>query len=436
MSTIGNDALSQPVRSGDEQGFIDNRTLSTSEYTRDYIQRLRGGDMGAIPGLLGLVVLVILFSILQSGFLSAYNVENMVIDGAPTIIMAMGLVFVLLLGEIDLSAGTASGACSVLAAVLLVRHHTNWVVAVVVAGLLGAVIGAFIGWLRAKVGIPSFVITLAAFLSFQGVIVIMVGGSGSILVTDHTLDAIESASISDYMPLWGGWALLAVVVLGFAAVKFRTLAKRRASGLAAEPNQIALIKIAALAACGAVFVYYMGINRIVSHTFLSSGTSEGVPWIVPLLLVMLFALTFLLGRTRYGRHIYAVGGNDEAARRAGIRVDLVRISVFVVCSFMAALSGVVQLSSQAGVNSAQGGGNTLLLAVGAAVIGGTSLFGGRGRVIDAVIGGVVVEVISYGMSDLISGSNGPGWQLIITGAVLLIAAGFDAVSRRAGVTRS
>ena len=160
-----------------------------------------------------------------------------------------------------------------------------------------------------------------------------------------------------------------------------------------------------------------------------------MPWIVPLLLILLFALTFLLGRTRYGRHVYAVGGNDEAARRAGIRVDMVRISVFVVCSFLAALSGMIQLSAQAGVNSAQGGGNTLLLAVGAAVIGGTSLFGGRGRVIDAVIGGAVVEVISYGMSDLISGSNGPGWQLIITGIVLLVAAGFDAVSRRAGFSR-
>jgi D-xylose transport system permease protein len=435
MSTIGNDKVSQPLRGGEEELF-QTRELSTAEYVRDYVQRLRGGEMGAIPGLIGLVVLVILFSFLQSGFLTAYNVENMVIDGAPTIIMAMGLVFVLLLGEIDLSAGTASGACAVLAAVLLVRHNVNWIVATLAAGALGALIGVFIGWLRAKVGIPSFVITLAAFLSFQGVIVIMVGGSGSILVQDHTLNAIESASISDYMPIWAGWVLLAVVVLGFAAVKFRTLATRRKHGLPAEPNQIALIKVAALAAGGALFVYYMGINRIVTHTFLTANQkSEGVPWIVPLLLILLFVLTFLLGRTRYGRHVYAVGGNDEAARRAGIRVDMVRISVFVVCSFLAALSGMIQLSAQAGVNSAQGGGNTLLLAVGAAVIGGTSLFGGRGRVIDAVIGGVVVEVISYGMSDLISGSNGPGWQLIITGIVLLVAAGFDAVSRRAGFSR-
>ena len=437
MSSLSNEALSQPVHS---QGSGSDpkhggKSLDTGAYIRDYVQRLRGGEMGAIPGLIGLVVLVILFSILQSGFLTAYNVENMVIDGAPTIIMAMGLVFVLLLGEIDLSAGTASGACAVLAAVELVRHHLNWGIAVLMAAALGVVIGAFIGWLRAKVGIPSFVITLAAFLSFQGVIVIMVGGQGSILVEDHTLNALESASMNDYMPIWAGWALLVAVVLGFAAVKLRTVAKRRASGLSAEPYQIALIKVAALAVGGALFVYYMGINRIITHTAFSP-IDEGVPWIVPVMLVMLFGLTFLLGRTRYGRHVYAVGGNEEAARRAGIRVDAVRISVFVVCSLMAALSGVVQMSAQAGVNSAQGGSNTLLLAVGAAVIGGTSLFGGRGRVIDAVIGGVVVEVISYGMSDLISGTNGPGWQLIITGIVLLIAAGFDAVSRRAGMSRS
>jgi len=435
MSTIGNEALSQPLRGGEDQPFA-SRALNPGEYARDYVQRLRGGEMGAIPGLIGLVVLVILFSILQSGFLSAYNVENMIIDGAPTIIMAMGLVFVLLLGEIDLSAGTASGTCAVLAAVLLTRHHTNWIVAVLAAGLVGAVIGWFIGWLRAKVGIPSFVITLAAFLSFQGVTVIMVGGSGSIIIQDHTLLALESGSISNYMPIWAGWLLLAVVVLGYGAVKFRTVAKRRASGLAAEPNEIALLKVAALAVFGAVFVYYMGINRIVSHTFLTADQkSEGVPWIVPMMLILLFGLTFLLGRTRYGRHVYAVGGNDEAARRAGIRVDAVRASVFVICSVMAALAGLVQMSLQAGVNSSQGGSNTLLLAVGAAVIGGTSLFGGRGRVIDAVIGGVVVEVISYGMSDLISGSNGPGWQWIITGLVLLLAAGFDAVSRRAGAGR-
>jgi D-xylose transport system permease protein len=436
MSSISNDL--SPLRS-DEPGsdeFLGARTFTTVEYARDYVQRLRGGEMGAVPGLIGLVVLVILFSILQSGFLTAYSVENMVIDGAPTIIMAMGLVFVLLLGEIDLSAGTASGACAVLAAVELVRHHTNWVVAVVLAALLGVVIGALIGWLRAKVGIPSFVITLAAFLSFQGVIVIMVGGSGSIIIQDHTLDALESASMNDYMPIWGGWLLLAVVTLGYAAVKFATLAKRRSSGLTAEPFQVALIKVVALAVLGGLFVNYMDINRIVSRTALTGNLSaEGVPWIVPVLLVFLFGLTFLLGRTRYGRHVYAVGGNDEAARRAGIRVDMVRVSVFVICSLMAAFSGIVQMSLQAGVNSAQGGSNTLLLAVGAAVIGGTSLFGGRGRVIDAVIGGVVVEVISYGMSDLISGSNGPGWQLIITGLVLLIAAGFDAVSRRAGSTR-
>jgi D-xylose transport system permease protein len=405
------------------------------EYGLDYIRRVRGGEMGSIPGVVGLVVLAIFFSVLKGGFLNAYNVEDMVVYGAPTIVMAMGLIFVLLLGEIDLSAGTAGGVCSVLAAVEMVRNHVNWILAVLIAAVLGAVIGFVIGWLRAKVGIPSFVITLAAFLSFQGVTIIMVGDSGSILLPDSqkALLALTSASATDYMPIWAGWAMLVVVVVGYAAVKLRTVAKRVADKLPSEPYSVALLKVAALAVLGAGFVYYMGYNRIVTKNFFTANLkSEGVPWIVPVILVLLFGGTYLLNRTRYGRHVLAVGGNEEAARRAGIRVGAIRTSVFVICSFMAALSGLVQLSINAGVANNAGGSNTLLLAVGAAVIGGTSLFGGRGRVVDAVIGGLVVEIISWGMGDLITGTNASGWEEVVTGLVLLLAAGFDAISRKAG----
>jgi D-xylose transport system permease protein len=413
-------------------------TGGVREYALDYLRRVRGGEMGSIPGIVGLVVLAIFFTILKGDFLSAYNVEDMVVYGAPTIVMAMGLIFVLLLGEIDLSAGTAGGVCAVLAAVEMVRHHVNWVASVALAAALGALIGLIIGWLRAKVGIPSFVVTLAAFLSFQGVTIIMVGDSGSILLPDsqHLLLSLESASTTDYMPIWAGWAMLAVVVLGYAAIKLRGVAKRVADNLPAEPYAVALIKVAALAVLGAAFIYYMGYNRIVGATnFYSSAKAEGVPWIVPLILILLFGGTYILNRTRYGRHVYAVGGSEEAARRAGIRVGAIRTSVFVICSFMAALAGLIQLSADAGVANNAGGGNTLLLAVGAAVIGGTSLFGGRGRVIDAVVGGLVVEVINWGMADLVHGTNGSGWQEVVTGLVLLLAAGFDAISRKAGSTQ-
>jgi D-xylose transport system permease protein len=432
---MSSDSLTQPRAGHSRQDPSGGNGVR--DYATDYLRRLRGGEMGSIPGIIGLVVLAVFFTILKGDFLDAYNVEDMVVYGAPTIVMAMGLIFVLLLGEIDLSAGTAGGVCAVLAAVEMVRHHVNWVLAAALAAVLGAVIGLIIGWLRAKVGIPSFVITLAAFLSFQGVTIIMVGGSGSILLPDSqkSLLALESTSTTDYMPIWAGWTMLAVVVLGYAAVKLRNVAKRAAENLPAEPYAVALIKVAALAVLGAAFVYYMGYNRIVgagaTSFYASSIKAEGVPWIVPVILVLLFAGTYLLSRTRYGRHVYAVGGNEEAARRAGIRVGAIRTSVFVICSFMAALSGLVQLSADAGVANDAGGGNTLLLAVGAAVIGGTSLFGGRGRIIDAVIGGLVVEVISWGMGDLVTGTNAAGWKEVVTGLVLLLAAGFDAISRKA-----
>jgi D-xylose transport system permease protein len=314
---MSSESLTQP-RAG--HGKPDDTGRGLREYGLDYLRRVRGGEMGSIPGVIGLVVLAIFFSILKGGFLNAYNVEDMVVYGAPTIVMAMGLIFVLLLGEIDLSAGTAGGVCSVLAAVEMVRQHVNWFLAVVLAAALGAVIGIVIGWLRAKVGIPSFVITLAAFLSFQGVTIIMVGNSGSILLpdTDHTLLALESASTTDYMPIWGGWLMLAIVVVGYAAVKLRTVSKRIGDKLPAEPYSVALIKVIALAVLGAGFVYYMGYNRIVTNNFYTANLkAEGVPWIVPVILILLFAGTYLLNRTRYGRHIYAVGGNEEAARRAG-----------------------------------------------------------------------------------------------------------------------
>jgi len=185
---------------------------------------------------------------------------------------------------------------------------------------------------------------------------------------------------------------------------------------------------------GAVFVYVMGLDRALIKNAFFNSKSQGIPWSVIIIVVLFVGLNFVLGRTRYGRHVYAVGGNEEAARRAGIAVDKVRISVFVICSTLAALSGIMAASELESVQSDSGAKNTLLLAVGAAVIGGTSLFGGRGRMIDAILGGLVVAVIQNGMSVLISGANSAGWEWIVTGLVLLLAAGFDAVARRVGST--
>ncbi|HEY7010920.1 MAG TPA: hypothetical protein VH395_18355, partial [Jatrophihabitantaceae bacterium] len=259
---------------------------------------------------------------------------------------------------------------------------------------------------------------------------------GNITLSSKVLNNIEN----EPMPTWLGWVIAIVCVAGFAASRLLTANVRRRSGLPAEPYSVIAAKTIGFGVVSFLFVYLLNQDRAlnkaagvkvvngklvqVKHTPL-----EGVPWVVIVILVLVLVLGFILSRTRYGRHIYAVGGNDEAARRAGIRVNAIRISVFVICSTMAMVSGVV-LASEIGVNNAEGGGNTLLLAVGAAVIGGTSLFGGKGKITDAVIGGLVVAVIINGMSDLLQGQNNAAYQAIVTGGVLLAASTVDALSRR------
>jgi D-xylose transport system permease protein len=411
-------------------------------YFHNYVQRLRGGDMGSLPAVAGLIVLVILFSAVQPVFHSVFNLANMFTEGAGQIFIAMGIVFVLLLGEIDLSAGTAGGVSAFLMARLAIGFNQPWPVSIGAGLLVGVVIGLVIGWLVAKLRIPSFVVTLAFFLAFQGIGILISnwakGPTGSVPINDKVINDFTSAN----MPVWGGWVMAAIIVAGYAYVKISAAAKRRSEGLVGEPLSVMLVKIAALAVIAAITVYLLNLNRATNKSTsalhyvngkfvkVSPPALEGVPWVVPFLLVFFVILTFVLSRTRYGRHVYAVGGNDEAARRAGINVDRIRISVFVICSLMAAVGGIEIASNVGGVSEQSYNGNILLLAVGAAVIGGTSLFGGKGRILDAVIGGAVVEVVQNGLADLVKGSNGPAVQYIVTGAVLLLAAAVDALSRR------
>jgi len=409
-----------------------------SEYLRTYRQRVQGGDMGSLPAVLGLVLLSIVFSLAHHPFFSLGNLANLTTQAAPIVLLAMGLVFILLLGEIDLSAGVTSGMCAAIAA-LLIHNGTAWPFAVIAAVLAGIVVGLFIGWMRAKVKVPSFVISLALFLALQGVvlwIVISAHTQGNISLESKTLNALENSQ----MPVWLGWVVAILGIAGYAAYKLAEATGRRRQGLAAEPVALLAIKIGGVAVLSLLFVWLLSLNRAINTAGgfatvngkivkVQAQALEGVPWVVPFVIVTFAFLAFMLKRTPYGRHVYAVGGSDEAARRAGINVDLIRISVFVIGGILAAFSGIV-LASQIGVNSAEGGGNTLLLAVGAAVIGGTSLFGGKGRVVDAVIGGVVVTVIQNGMSDLVHGDNSAAVQEIVTGAVLALAATVDAISRR------
>jgi D-xylose transport system permease protein len=389
-------------------------------HVKEYAQRLRGGEMGALPAILGLVLLCVVFAILRPAFYTPLNIANLFPQGAAVMVIAMGLVFVLLLGEIDLSAGFTSGVCAAVLAVLVTSWGWPWYVAVLCALATGTVIGLSLGSLVAKVGIPSFVVTLAAFLAFQGLVLIMISGGKNISITDTVILAVANKN----MPIWLGWALAAVAVGGYTAVLLLRARQRMKSGLPAQPAAVIVTRIAVLAAILGIAVYVLSQERSRNPIIASL---KGVPIVIALIGVLLVVLTFVLQRTPFGRHIYAVGGNAEAARRAGISVDRIKILAFMISSTMAAVGGIIAASRANSVDPNTGGSNVLLYAVGAAVIGGTSLFGGKGRVIDAVLGGAVVAVIENGMGLL---GYSAGVKYVVTGLVLLLAAGVDALSRR------
>ncbi|WP_055590861.1 sugar ABC transporter permease [Peterkaempfera griseoplana] len=385
-----------------------------------YTARVRGGDMGSLPAALGLVVLCAVFGTLRPAFLTAGNFANLFTQGAVITTIAMGLIFVLLLGEIDLSAGFASGVAGAVLAVTLTKHGWPLPVALAATIVTGVVIGLVLGTLVARVGIPSFVVTLGGFLAFQGVVLIIIGQGGNIPITNETVLAIQNNNLSPAL----GWVLFALVAAGYAATRVLVARSRRRKGLDTEPLVVSAVKVAGVVAITAAAVAVLNEERSRNVMVVSL---KGVPIVVPVIVVLLALGTFVLGYTRYGLHIYAVGGNAEAARRAGIKVARIRTSVFVICSTMAAVAGIFAASRANSVDPNAGGSNTLLYAVGAAVIGGTSLFGGRGRIVDAVVGGAVVAVIDNGMGLL---GYSSGVKFVVTGLVLVVAAGVDALSRR------
>ncbi|MER7174354.1 sugar ABC transporter permease [Streptomyces mesophilus] len=398
---------------------------SLRSITRAYVGRVRGGELGALPAVLGLIVLCAFFAVLRPVFLSDLNFANLLTQGAGSIAIAMGLVFVLLLGEIDLSAGYASGVCAAVLAILLTDHGWPWYGAVGAAILTGTVIGLLLGGLVAKVGIPSFVVTLAAFLGFQGIVLMLLKEGTNISIQDDTILAVANNNLSPAL----GWVLLALCVAGYAAVQLRRNGNRARRGLTTAPPALLAIRIGSLAVLGAAAVHVLNQER--SRNIIVDSL-KGVPIVVPVIVVLLVISTFVLQRTSFGLHFYAVGGNAEAARRAGINVAGIRIAAFVICSSLAAVGGIIAASRGNSVDPNTGGSNVLLLAVGAAVIGGTSLFGGRGRAVDAVLGGMVVAVIQNGMG-LMGYSSGVKYA--VTGSVLLVAAGVDALSRRRSALR-
>jgi D-xylose transport system permease protein len=386
---------------------------------RSYLRRVRGGDMGSLPAILGLVVLFIVFGVANERFTSALNLANLVTQAGSICVLAMGLVFVLLIGDIDLSAGVAGGVSACAMGLTIVNHGWPWWAAILAGIASGAVIGLAIGVLCAKLGIPSFVVTLGFFLGLQGVTLKLIGEGGSVRVDNPVIRGITI----DNMSVTAGWVCALLIVAGFAGLESYRHRTKVSLGLVHAPFGVVIARIVGVAVVALGVTYVLNINRSVNPNV----EIRGIPYVLPLVGVLLIALTLVLNRTSYGRHIYAVGGNAEAARRAGINVARIRMSVFVVCSSLAALSGIIAASYGGKVSASSGAGNVLLYAVGAAVIGGTSLFGGKGRAIDAVIGGVVVATIANGLGLLNQASY---INFLVTGGVLLLAASVDAISRR------
>jgi D-xylose transport system permease protein len=384
---------------------------------RGYVQRVRGGDMGSLPALAGLVVLGILFTSLDSVFFSKTNIANLMTQTAALMMLSMALTFVIIIAEIDLSAGVTGGSAVSIWVLLVNQHGWNWVLALVVAVLCAATLGLFIGTFVAKVGIPSFVITLGLFLGLQGFMLVLLGGAGAYRVQTPAVTAIMNQS----MAVWLGWAMLAIIVLTSLGTGLYDRRRRQAAGVATRPIALLWMRVALWIVLGGFLVNLLSQDR-------STGVFPitGVPIVVPIALGILWIGQSVLDRTRFGMHVFAVGGNPEAARRAGINVARIRIACFITCSSLAVLSGLFT-ASQVGIVQATLGRDIVLSGVGAAVIGGVSLFGGRGRLSQAAIGALLISMITNGLGLL---GLSAGITFLVTGGVLILAATIDAASRR------
>jgi D-xylose transport system permease protein len=398
---------------------------SLGEYTRLWLRKVRSGESGALPVVLGLIALGAYFRISQPAFLSATNIANLMAQAGWIITIAMAQVFVLLLGEIDLSVGfnAAIGGTITVWMVSVAHPLPAWLA--IVAGLaataaIGGIEGLIVVWLR----IPSFVVTLAGLLGLNGVLLWLFEQTGSVgnggVISSHN-SFLNGLTTDNLSPAWGWIVLIAAVVLGGVFMVARDR-RRRASNLVAPPLGVTLLKIGLMAAIGAVLVIVLNVNRGSAIEPL-----EGVPWVVPIVIALLVGTTVLLTRTRFGRYIYAIGGNAEAARRAGINLKRIKVLAFALGGMFAGVTGILYASYLGSISTDFQGGQYVLYAVAGGVIGGVSLFGGRGRMLGAVLGGFVVAVIYNGVDLLGLGAAG---QYIWTAAVLLAAVVLDAVARR------
>jgi len=391
---------------------------SISGYLRTSVARIKGGESGVLPVVGGLLLISILFQEMNSNFLTAGNLVNLLVQAAVFSLLAMAEVFVLLLGEIDLSVGFVAGVSGAFMATRIgPAHNWSWPLAVAVALLICIGIGLLQGTIITRIGLPSFVVTLAGYLFWQGWLLKILGSGGSQPINNTAINDIASRSLTPTV----GWIMMLVLVGVYGGMVWMRDSKRRKAGLVAPPARVTLLKIAGALAAGVALVLLCNTNRGVLVPI------RGVPWVVLLVLAVLAIWTFLLGRTKLGRYIYAIGGNAEAARRAGINVAGVRTIAFMLCSLTAGVAGIVYASRLQSISTAVNGGTLVLYAVAAAVIGGTSLFGGRGKAVHGVLGGIVIAAIDNGMG--LVGFTASA-QYMVTALVLLAAVVIDALARR------
>ena len=399
---------------------VDPRLLVREEgfkgYLTEFKRKVKGGELGSLPVVIGLIIIWTIFQLKNDRFLSADNLSNISYYLSATGMLAIGLVFVLLLGEIDLSVGSVSGLASTIFAVFVVEHGMNDWLALVLTILTGIGIGALHGFFFARIGVPAFVVTLAGFLGWNGLMLWLLGSSGTINIPADTGPVHLFGQNSFFMDqaIIGAYLLAGLGVLLALVGQFNEQRRRRAAGVPFRPTSEILVRVALLAV--ASFVAAAVLNN-----------AAGVSNALVIFLACLVIVDFVLRRTTYGRKVFAVGGGIEAARRAGISVPMVRITVFAISGMFAAIGGMFFAGQTASATLTAGGGNTLMLAIAAAVIGGTSLFGGRGSVWSALLGMLVIQSIQTGL-DLLNMNT--SIQYMITGAVLLGAVVIDSVSRR------
>jgi D-xylose transport system permease protein len=401
----------------------DNITINTGhegsalDQIKAYGSRLKSGEMGALPAIGALILLLILFSSLSPYFFTPINFANLFTQAATLMMLSAALVFVIMLGEIDLSAGVTAGT----GMAIFVKLHLDgmpWLLAFALAFLFAVAVGWFLGYFVAKIGVPSFVISLALYLALPGVMLIILGDGGILRLEVPEIKAIMNTNL----PVWGGWVMLGVAIAFTFAMGIWDRTRRTRANLPTRPISMLIIKVAGIAVLGGIGVLVLNLPR----SLVATNPIQGVPTVIPIALTILFIGTFMLDRTKFGRYMYAVGGNPEAARRAGIKVAKIRISAFIICSVLAMISGVFNVSRIGNVESSAGRA-IVLSGVAAAVVGGVSLFGGRGRLVHAAIGAFVIAIIDNGLGLL---GMPAGIAYIITGAVLTIAATADALARR------